>query len=229
MSFSTLFDLLLLLYGELETDVNLKALVCGANLVYHPNFMKMMSDFNFLSSDSRCWSFDERANGYSRSEGFAVIVVKTLDRALRDGDTIRAVIRNTGSNQDGKTPGITQPSEEAQVELIKRTYEAGGIDMSPTQYFEAHGTGTPVGDPVEANAIGAAFRDSRKSNHPLYIGAVKANIGHLEGASGLAGIIKTVLVLERGIIPPIAGLQKLNSKIDPKTLNLCVSTCDSGR
>lgn len=185
--------------------------------------MKLMSDFNFLSKDSRCWSFDERANGYSRGEGTAVIVVKRLSDALQNGDTIRAVIRNTGSNQDGRTPGITQPSMDRQVDLIERTYEQAHIDMAPTVFFEAHGTGTPVGDPVEASAIGAAFRKYKTEQSPLYIGAVKANIGHLEGCSGLAGIIKAVLVLENGIIPPIAGLESLNRQIQAQKLPLKVS------
>jgi acyl transferase domain-containing protein len=197
--------------------------VGGANLVYHPNFMKIMSDFNFLSPDSRCWSFDKRANGYARGEGSAVILLKRLDDALRNGDTIRAVIHNTGSNQDGRTLGITQPSEEAQIDLIKQTYQRAGIHMAPTRFFEAHATGTPVGDPVEGNAIGTAFREYRSEHEPLYIGAVKANIGHLEGCSGLAGIIKAILVLEKGIIPPIAGFESLNDRIDAKKLHLHVS------
>ena len=184
--------------------------------------MKIMTDFDFLSKDSRSWSFDSRANGYARGEGHAVVIIKRLDDALRNGDTIRAVIRNTGSNQDGRTPGITQPSGDAQVELIRRTYRQANIDMAPTRFFEAHGTGTPVGDPIEANAIGAAFQAYRTANDPLYIGAVKANIGHLEGCSGLAGIIKTVLLLERGMIPPIAGLTSINKKIDAEKLHLRV-------
>ena len=151
------------------------------------------------------------------------MVIKRLSVALRDGDTIRAVIRNTGSNQDGRTPGITQPSEEAQIRLISRTYTQANIDMEPTRFFEAHGTGTPAGDPVEANAIGKAFRHCRSSSDPLYIGAVKANIGHLEGCSGLAGIIKALLVLERGIIPPIAAFESLNHQISSDELHLKVS------
>ncbi len=191
--------------------------------------MKMMSSFNFLSPDSRCWSFDQRANGYARGEGTAVIVVKRLVDALRDGDTIRTVIRNTGSNQDGRTPGITQPSQKAQIDLIERTYKQANIDMEPTRFFEAHGTGTKVGDPIEANAIGTAFAHCRNANDPLYIGALKANIGHLEGCSGLAGIIKTVLVLEKGVIPPIAGFESLNHQIDKDKLHLHVSLGDLDR
>ena len=182
-----------------------------------------MSSFNFLSPDSRSWSFDQRANGYARGEGTAVIVVKRLEDALRDGDTIRTVIRSTGSNQDGRTPGITQPSQEAQMSLIERTYKQASIDMEPTRFFEAHGTGTKVGDPIEANAIGTVFGHCRSANDPLYIGAVKANIGHLEGCSGLAGIIKAVLVLEKGAIPPIAGFESLNQQIDADRLHLHVS------
>ncbi|KAK2617040.1 hypothetical protein QQS21_000134 [Conoideocrella luteorostrata] len=197
-----------------------QALVGGANLIFHPNFMKMMSSFNFLSPDSRCWSFDERGNGYARGEGCAMLVVKRLGDALRDGDTIRAVIRNTGTNQDGRTPGITQPNPDSQVDLIERTYREANIDMDPTRFFEAHGTGTPVGDPIEANAIGQAFKHCRSTADPLYIGTVKANIGHLEGASGLAGIIKALLVLEHGLIPPIAGLNTLNGRIDADKLFL---------
>lgn len=181
-----------------------------------------MSSFNFLSPDSRSWSFDNRANGYARGEGTAVIVIKRLEDALRDGDTVRAVIRNTGSNQHGRTPAITQPNQEAQVDLIERTYKQAGIDMEPTRFFEAHGTGTRVGDPVEANAIGTAFRHCRSAHDPLFIGAVKANIGHLEGCSGLAGIIKTILVLEKGVIPPIAGLDSLNELIDAEGMHLKV-------
>ncbi|KAK5996306.1 Highly reducing polyketide synthase azaB [Cladobotryum mycophilum] len=196
------------------------ALVGGANLVFHPNFMKLMTDFNFLSKDSRCWSFDERANGYARGEGIAMIVIKRLGDALRDSDTIRAVIRNTGSNQDGRTPGITQPSLQSQIDLIERTYQQAKIDMEPTRFFEAHGTGTPVGDPVEANAIGSAFSKYRSFDNPLYIGAVKASIGHLEGCSGLAGLIKAILVIENGVIPPIARFQSLNKLIDTRKFHL---------
>ncbi|KAI1740420.1 lovastatin nonaketide synthase [Xylaria scruposa] len=213
---------------DLRTGNSDMALVGGANLVYHPNFMKTMSDFNFLSPDSHCWSFDERANGYARGEGIAVIVVKRLSDALRDNNTIRAIIRNTGSNQDGKTPGITQPSGDAQVNLIKDTYRRGNIDMGPTRFFQAHATGTAVGDPIEGNAIGRAFKGYRRKNDPLYVGAIKSNLGHLEGCSGLAGIIVTILALERGIIPPISGLESVNKLIDADQLHLNVNSFGFG-
>ncbi|KAH9893812.1 thiolase-like protein [Xylariomycetidae sp. FL2044] len=186
-------------------------------MVYHPNMMKIMSNFKFLSPESQCWSFDQRANGYARGEGIAVLVLKRLDDALRDGNTIRTVIRNTSSNQDGKTPAIMQPSKESQIDLINNTYKNGGIEMEPTRFFEAHATGTLVGDPIEGNAIGEAFRKYRTNEDPLYVGAIKANVGHLEGCSGIAGVVKAILVLERGEIPPIAGFKDLNSQIDARS------------
>ena len=173
--------------------------------------MIALADLNFLSPDSRCYSFDHRANGYSRGEGFGVVIIKTLSEALRNGDTIRAVIRATSATQDGRTPGITQPNSRAQEDMIRETYHTAGLDMEETRYFEAHGTGTPLGDPLEANAIHAAFNRSREE--PMYIGAVKSNIGHLEGASGVAGLIKTILVLENAIIPPNIGFERVNPAI----------------
>lgn len=128
-----------------------------------------MSNANFLSPDSRCYSFDERGNGYARGEGLAVLVLKKVTDAVRDGNTIRAVIRSTGSNEDGRTPGITQPSREAQEQLIRDTYAKANLSMASTRFFEAHGTGTPIGDPREAGAIGSAFREHRTEHDPLYV------------------------------------------------------------
>jgi len=143
-----------------------------------------------------------------------VVLIKPLSKALKDGNTIRAIIRATGSNQDGKTPGITQPSGTAQTELIRATYQRAGLDVSSTRFFEAHGTGTAVGDPTEAGAIADAFR--AHGREPIYVGAVKSNIGHLGGASGIASLIKTVLVLERGLIPANIWLERVNPTIKPE-------------
>ncbi|MCJ1379111.1 hypothetical protein MMC17_002211 [Xylographa soralifera] len=189
------------------------ALVGGCNLFFSPDSVVMLSDLNFLSPDSKCYSFDHRANGYARGEGFGIVVLKPLSDALRDSNTIRGVTRATGSNQDAHTPGITQPSSGAQEALIRDTYRAAGLDLASTRFFEAHGTGTPVGDPIEVSAIEAAFRGQTPKDKPLFIGAVKSNIGHLEGASGIAGLIKTVLVLEKGIIPPNIWYERPNPKI----------------
>jgi hypothetical protein len=179
-----------------------------------------LTTMRFLSPDSLCYSFDDRANGYSRGEGFGVIVLKCLRDALRDGNTIRAVIRASGSNSDGKSLGLTQPSNTSQKAVIRQAYAAGGLGLDQTRYFEAHGTGTAVGDPIEANAIGNLFAPSRSPEEPLYVGAVKSNIGHLEGCSGVAGLIKTVLVLEHGMIPPNVNFENINPKIDPAALNI---------
>lgn len=171
-----------------------------------------------------------------------MMVLKRLTDAISDGNTIRAVIRSIRSNEDGKTPGITQPSKEAQEALIKETYDKAALSRTPTRLFEAHGTGTTIGDPREAKAIGSAFRKHRSDREPLYMyvtlfaldnsklsndkwslsGAVKSNIGHLEGASGIAGVLKVVLALERGIIPPNTNFEKINPRIDAEFLRLNV-------
>lgn len=178
----------------------------------------------FLSGDGRCYSFDHRANGYARGEGFGVVVLKPLALAIQNQDTIRGIIRATGSNQDGRTPGITQPSGESQEALIRATYAKAGLDPGTTRFFEAHGTGTALGDPTECAAIASVFGPHRTNDHPLYIGAVKSNIGHLEGASGIAGFIKTLLVLERGVIPPNTNFERLNPRINAVGMHLAFPT-----
>ncbi|KAL9059556.1 MAG: hypothetical protein Q9206_001431, partial [Seirophora lacunosa] len=196
------------------------ALVAGGSMILAVEGVLSLMNMNFLSPDGRCYSFDARANGYSRGEGFGVVVIKRLHDAIKDGNTIRAIIRATGSNQDGHTAGVTQPSGDAQARLIKETYRKARLDYTFTRFLEAHGTGTSIGDPIEAAAIGSAFRKARSAEDPLYIGAVKGNIGHLEGGSGIAGLIKTVMVLEKGIIPPNANFQTINPSIDAEFFNL---------
>jgi acyl transferase domain-containing protein len=171
----------------------------------------LLSGAQILSPDGKCQSFDHKANGYSRGEGIAVTILKPLDSALRDNDTIRAIIPATASNQDGRTPGLSSPSVMAQEELIRTAYRQGGLDMSCTGYVEAHGTGTPVGDPIEMAAIVKTIGSKRTSK--VFVGSVKTNIGHLEGAAGIAGIIKAALVVERGLIPPNLWFEKLNPRI----------------
>ncbi|KAK7214382.1 hypothetical protein V2G26_002385 [Clonostachys chloroleuca] len=200
------------------------ALIIGCNLMLSPEMSVSLSNQGFLSPDSLCYSFDSRANGYARGEGFVAIIIKPLTAALEDGDTIRAIIRSVGSNQDGHTPGLSQPSADAQERLIRHVYAKANLDFKYTRYFEAHGTGTPTGDPIEMKAIGRVFRASRNKQEPLFVGSIKSNIGHLEGGSGLAGIVKAVLVLERGIIPPNALFKKLNPAIDASFYNVQVPT-----
>ncbi|KAI9046007.1 polyketide synthase module [Aspergillus affinis] len=196
----------------------------GVNSIVSVETTLSLSNLGLLSPDSRCYSFDDRGNGFARGEGIGAIVIRPLEDAVRNGDPIRAVIRSSASNQDGKTPGITMPSMEMQEQLIRDTYRKGRLDMNLTRYFEAHGTGTAVGDPIESKAIGSVFRSVRSAEEPLYIGSVKSNIGHLEGGSGIAGVMKTILALEKGVIPPNSeNFERLNRRIDAEFLNIKVA------
>ena len=188
----------------------------GCNLFYNPDTCIPLTSLGFLSPDAKCYSFDHRANGYSRGEGTGILILKRLPDAVRDGDTIRAVVRGTVANQDGRSPGITQPTKQAQVAATRLAYQNAGLDPSLTRYFEAHGTGTPIGDPIEASAIAEVFGTLRSQEEPLIVGAVKSNIGHLEGAAGIAGLMKAVLSLESGIIPPNVWFEKANPRIPAK-------------
>ncbi|KAJ8129093.1 hypothetical protein O1611_g4539 [Lasiodiplodia mahajangana] len=189
------------------------AIACGTNLILSPEMGLELNALGVLNRDGVSYSFDERASGYGRSEGIGAIVLKRLSDALRDGDTIRAVIRNSGCNHDGHSPGLTAPAKESQAELMRKTYAQAGLDPAVTRFFEAHGTGTPVGDPIEASAISEMFTRYRSPEEPLYIGAVKSNVGHSEGASGITSVIKSVLTLENGVIPANAWFENRNSKI----------------
>lgn len=206
------------------------ALACGSNLLIGPEPFIIESKLNMLSPDGRSRMWDQDANGYARGDGVAAIVLKTLSAALEDGDHIESIIRETGLNQDGATAGITMPSASAQASLIRSTYAKAGLDLlNPNdrpQYFEAHGTGTPAGDPIEAEAIHTAFgtfesgdvsQESKilDSRHPLYVGSIKTVLGHTEGAAGVAGLMKASLALQRGIVPPNRLFNKLNPNVAP--------------
>ncbi|RMD42161.1 hypothetical protein DV735_g2940, partial [Chaetothyriales sp. CBS 134920] len=200
-----------------------QALVTGSNLALYPSMFHSLTNMHFLSPDGICHSFDDRANGYARGEAIGGILLKPLSAALADGDTIRAVIRGSGTNQDGHTPGITMPSPESQADLIRFVYQQAGLKLSDTGYFEAHGTGTALGDPMELSAIGATLGAAREPGQvPLYVGSIKSNIGHTEGCSGLAGVIKSVLCLEKGVLVPNAGFENLNPKLRLKEWNLAL-------
>ncbi|KAL5919125.1 hypothetical protein ACKVV7_007048 [Pyricularia oryzae] len=172
-----------------------------------------MNGLGVLDPAGASRSFDKSGNGYGRGEGISVVVLKRLSDAIADGDTIRAVIRNTGCNHDGHSPGLTTPAKEAQVELMQLTYARAKLDPAETRFFEAHGTGTNVGDPIEASAIAEIFAKTRTPEEPLYVGALKSNIGHTEGNSGIASFIKGVLCLESGIIPANAWFREKNPRI----------------
>ncbi|KAI1391900.1 polyketide synthase [Hypoxylon trugodes] len=201
-----------------ESDISI---VVGSSLHFDPNIFITMTDLGMLSTDGRCRAFDAGGSGYVRGEGICAVILKRQSVARDNGDAIRAIVRATGSNHDGRKQGITLPNSVAQEELIRSTYRTHKLNPDDTQYFEAHGTGTAAGDPIETRAVGAVFSGREK---PLYIGSVKTNIGHLEGASGLAGLIKTVMALEKGQIPPNMHLKNPNPKIDFKNWKLEVPT-----
>ncbi|KAK2608454.1 hypothetical protein QQS21_003024 [Conoideocrella luteorostrata] len=190
------------------------AIAAGAGMILTPSTMMPMTALNFLSPDGKCFTFDSRANGYGRGEGIGVVVMKRLSDAIRDNDTIRAVIRGSSVNQDGRTTGITLPSKEAQVANIRSVYANAGLDFDQTAYVECHGTGTQAGDWRELKAISETLAAGRFSENPVVVGSVKPNIGHLEGAAGVAGMIKGVLVLEKGKIPPNINFKNGNPAID---------------
>lgn len=189
-----------------------------------PDMTMALDALHLLSPDGKSYAFDSRANGYGRGEGIAVVILKAEIAAMGDNDMVRATIRGSGCNHDGKTRGLHLPSSEAQEALIRQTYASAGLDMKDTAYCEAHGTGTAAGDPLEAKALAATLGVARESMSPLLIGSVKTNIGHLEGAAGLASVIKTVLALERGIIPPSVNFRTPSPRIPFTSNNLEVIT-----
>jgi acyl transferase domain-containing protein/acyl carrier protein len=189
------------------------ALAGGVNIMIGPNTAIAESKSGFLSPDGRCKAFDESADGYARGEGGAVVVIKPLEQALRDGDDIYAQILGTAVSQDGHTDGITVPSAEAQEAAITTALRRAGVHPNDIGYVEAHGTGTPVGDPIEVRALANALTADRPSTNPLLIGSVKTNIGHLEAGAGVAGLIKTALVLKYGYIPANLHLENPSSRI----------------
>lgn len=193
--------------GECKT-----ALVGGVNVIATPDLTINFCKSKMLSFQGKCRTFDASADGYVRGEGCAVLVLKTLSDAQANGDRILAVVRGSAINQDGRTSGITAPNGPAQEAVIAAALQDGGINPEEVGYIEAHGTATPLGDPIEMNAL-ANVVGKRRSDQPLVVGSVKTNIGHLEAAAGLAGLIKTLLVLQNGVIPPHLHLKSVNPLI----------------
>ena len=178
--------------------------------------------YRFHSPDGRCYSYDSRASGYARGEGVVTLILKPLSSAIRDGNPIRAIIRGTSVNSDGRTAGITMPSQSAQECLIRQAYERAGLDPVETIFVEGHGTGTQVGDPIEVGALATVFGKGREGGRKLWLGSVKTNLGHLEGASGLAGVVKAVLMVEKGEIVPNLNFVKANPGIKMEEWNIKV-------
>jgi len=177
------------------------ALAGGANVLLTPATMITFSSAHMLAPDGRCKTFDAAADGYVRGEGCGVIVIKRLEDAIRDGDRIRAVIRGSAINQDGASGGLTVPNGVAQQRVITDALKRADLEPSDVGYLEAHGTGTSLGDPIEAQAAGAVLGAGREPSQPLLMGSVKTNIGHLEAAAGIAGVIKVILSLENELLP----------------------------
>lgn len=188
------------------------ALAGGASVLVGPNMFIDMAKVSMLSADGRCFTFDERANGFVPGEGVGAVLLKRLSDAERDGDPIHAVIKGWGINQDGRTNGITAPNPRAQTALLKGIYERFDIDPASIGLIECHGTGTPLGDPIEVEGLTDAFANVAPGD-PCALGSVKSNVGHLLASAGIAGALKAMLSLENQAIPPSINLQTLNSHI----------------
>ena len=201
-----------------------QALVGGVSLHLHPFGFVIFTKASMLSPRGRCNPFDISADGYVRSEGGGMFFIKDYDQAVADGNPILAIVANSGINTDGRKSGLTLPSSKVQAELLSQIYQQANIDPATIDYIEAHGTGTSVGDPVETTALGEALAKRRPADKPLLIGSVKSNLGHLEAASGVAGLIKALHCIKHRIVPATIGITKLNPNIPFEDLNLKVVT-----
>ncbi|NUP52997.1 MAG: hypothetical protein HOW97_37585, partial [Catenulispora sp.] len=206
-----------------ESDV---ALVGGVNLNLLAEGALDAAWFGGLSPDGRCYTFDARANGFVRGEGGVVLLLKPLAAALADGDPVHCVIRGSAMNNDGAgtgdDSGLTVPSAEAQAAVLRSALRRAGVRPGEVQYVELHGTGTPVGDPVEAAALGTVFRGTREAGTPLLVGSAKTNVGHLEGAAGLVGLLKVALSLRHRRLPASLNFETPNPRIPLDRLRLRV-------
>ncbi|MBC7840740.1 MAG: SDR family NAD(P)-dependent oxidoreductase [Gemmatimonadaceae bacterium] len=196
------------------------ALAAGVNLILTPESFIAFGRTQMLSSDGRCKPFDASADGFVRGEGCGVVVLKRLSDARADGDRVLAVIRGSAVNQDGASASLTAPSGPAQEAVIRRALAQSGLTGADVHVVEAHGTGTPLGDPIELRALGAVYGGAHAANAPLVVGSVKANVGHLEGAAGVASLIKAVLMLETARVPSQLYIEQPTPHVDWKTLHL---------
>ncbi|HSI40015.1 MAG TPA: SDR family NAD(P)-dependent oxidoreductase [Xanthobacteraceae bacterium] len=193
-----------------ESDI---ALACGVNAVLEPNGMVLFSQWGLMAADGACKTFDAAADGFVRSEGCGVVVLKRLSDAIAAGDPILAVIRGSAVNSDGRSSGLTVPHGPAQEELVRRALANAGLKPTDIDYVEAHGTGTPIGDPIEVEALNAVLSEGRSADRPLILGSVKTNIGHPESAAGQAGLQKLVMALHNETIPPNRTVHTPNPRI----------------
>jgi acyl transferase domain-containing protein len=203
--------------GECEA-----ALVLGVNALLRPNLFVCLESMNLLAPDGVCRAFDAAASGYVRAEGAGALVLKPLDAARRDANAVLALYRGSAINQDGRTATLTAPSSAAQSRVIARALRDAGLDADDIDYVEAHGTGTPLGDAIELKALTESYAKTRDPATPLLIGSVKTNIGHLEAGAGLAGVIKSVLALEKGVVPGHPHLDAPTPHVDWATVAMRV-------
>ena len=189
------------------------ALAGGVNMLLAPEPFICLAKWGMMAADGRCKTFDERADGFVRGEGCGVVALKRVSDALAAGDRVLALIRGTAINQDGASSGLTVPNGLAQQAVVRAALKAAGLEPHDVDYLEAHGTGTAVGDPIEFEALAAVLGKDRPPDRPLRVGSVKTNIGHLESASGIAGLIKVVLSMGKEEIPGQLHFRKLNPRI----------------
>lgn len=199
------------------------ALAGGVNLILSPAAAINFSKAGVMAPDGRCKPFDARADGYVRSEGAGIVVLKPLGRALADHDTVYGVIRGGAVNQDGRSNGIMAPNPHAQEAVLRAAYADAGVRPEEIHYAEAHGTGTMLGDPIEAKALAAVVAADRDPAHPCLIGSVKSNLGHMEAAAGIGGLIKAALMLRHRTVPPSLHYEKPNPHIPFKELGIRVA------
>jgi len=189
------------------------AVAAGTNLILSPAVTVNFSEAGAMAADGRCKAFDARADGYVRSEGVGVVILKPLSQALAEGDRVYAVILGSAVNQDGRTNGLMAPNPRAQEEVLHAAYQQAGVSPGDVSYIESHGTGTLLGDPIEAKALGVVLRQGRAAGSRCRLGSVKSNIGHLEAAAGIAGLIKVALALHHGQLPPTLHFKTPNPHI----------------
>ncbi|KAL8420676.1 hypothetical protein RB594_003459 [Gaeumannomyces avenae] len=192
------------------------AFVGASALSLGPGTWLALEKTGALSTQGRSFSYDAKAAGFGRGEGGACLLIKRLDAALEAGDPIHAVIRSSACNHGGRSEGITMPNGVAHRKLLWETHQAAGLDPSDTPVVEGHGTGTAAGDPIEAGAFTAVLARDRTAENPIYVGSVKSNFGHLEGASGMLGMIKAILMVKHGVVLPTAGFESINPRIQDK-------------
>lgn len=200
------------------------ALAGGINLMLSPELTIALSQANMMATDGRCKTFDASADGYVRGEGCGIVVLKLLSQAVKDGDSILALVRGSAVGQDGRSNGLTAPNGRAQQAVVRQALENAGVLPESVSYVEAHGTGTSLGDPIEVEALKSVLMPNRSSEQVCWLGSVKTNIGHLEAAAGIAGFIKVVLSLQHREIPPHLHLKQLNPYISLEGTSFSVST-----